>query len=169
MLVEPLSDKYADSFTHRDFLGAILNLGIERSKLGDIVICDKSAYVFATEEIAKFIEKELTRVKHTDVKVSFPDSVPEGELYRTQRHRIVLSGERIDAAIAKLYHLSRDEAKALFDRGRVFVGGKESTSPSKQPKDGDIISVRGYGRFIYVGKEGDTKKGTASVLLDVFV
>ena len=58
--IEPLSQKFADKLIHRDFLGALMNLGIERSTLGDVVIRDNVGYVFADEEMAKFIAGEMT-------------------------------------------------------------------------------------------------------------
>ena len=67
--ISPKAPKFADRLTHRDFLGALLNLGIERAVLGDIAIIDNSAYLFAKDTIAEFIRDSLERVKHTDVKV----------------------------------------------------------------------------------------------------
>ena len=60
--IEPLSQKFADKLTHRDFLGALMNLGIERRTLGDVIVRDNVGYVFADEEIAKFITGELKKV-----------------------------------------------------------------------------------------------------------
>lgn len=169
LLISPVSPKFAERLNHRDFLGALMNLGIERSKLGDIVLRDGEAYLFAREEIAEYIKESLTRVRHTDVRVSLAECIPDGEFYRTEPRRIVLNGERVDAVIAKVYNLSRDEAQRLFAGRLVFINGKEISSPSHTPKANDIISVRGYGRMKYIGQESVTKKGKAGVRVDVFV
>ena len=66
--IAPANPQYADVLTHRDFLGAILNLGIVRSKIGDIFIKNNIAYVYCLEDIAKFISDNLTKIKHTIVK-----------------------------------------------------------------------------------------------------
>ncbi len=166
---EPRSEKFADKLTHRDFLGAILNLGIERECLGDIAILDNVGYIFASEMIAPFIISSLERVKHTDVRLTVIDDIPEGELYRTELRRIQVSSERLDAVIARTYSLSRDDAQALFARKLVFVGGRLCESVSRVPRVGDKISVRGHGRFIYHGVGGTTKKGRLNVTVEVFL
>ena len=77
ILVEPLLDKFAEDLSHRDFLGALMNLGIERSVLGDILVKDgKRAYIFCQENIAAYIMEQLTKIKHTNVKTS----LVEGEI-----------------------------------------------------------------------------------------
>ena len=69
MKAEPLMRKFSDDLTHRDFLGALMNLGIERETIGDILIDreDASAYIFVTADLAPIIKEELVRVKHTSV------------------------------------------------------------------------------------------------------
>ena len=167
--VEPLSMKFADKLTHRDFLGALLNLGIERSTLGDIIIRENVGYVFAEEKIAEFITGELSRVKRTDVKASVIVSLPEGELYKTEQKRIQIQSERIDAVVAKVYSLSRDDSQALIKRSLVFVNGKEINSASYTPKEGDKVSVRGHGRFIYLGFDSTSRKGKLNAIVEVYV
>ena len=167
--IEPLSQKFADKLSHRDFLGSLLNLGIERSTLGDIVIRDNVGYLFAKEDIARFITEELVRVKRTDVKTSITDTLPDGELYKTEARRIQIQSERLDAVIAKAYSLSRDDAQALVKRSLVFVNGKEITSSSYTPKEGDKISVRGHGRLIYKGFDSTSRKGKLNAIVEVYV
>ena len=167
--VEPLSQKFADKLTHRDFLGALLNLGIERSTLGDIVIRDNVGYVFAEEKIAEFITCELSRVKRTDIKATIAQELPDGELFKTEQKRIQIQSERLDAVIAKSYNLSREDAQTLVKRSLVFVNGKETTSSSYSPKVGDKISVRGHGRFIYLGPQSLTRKGKMNISVDVYI
>ena len=167
--VEPLSQKFADKLTHRDFLGALLNLGIERSTLGDIIIRENVGYVFAEEKMAEFITSELSRVKRTDVKAKIVDTLPEGELYKTEEKRIQIQSERLDAVVAKVYSLSREDAQTLVKRSLVFVNGKETTSSSYTPKNGDKISVRGHGRFIYQGFDSTSRKGKLNAIVSVYV
>ena len=168
--VEPLSQRFADKLTHRDFLGSILNLGIERRAIGDIVIRDNVGYVFATEDMAKYIADSLIRIKHTDVRATVTDEVlTEGELYKTEPRRVQLSSERVDALVAKVFALSRDDAQALFKRGLVFVSGRCIESVSHTPRIGDVISVRGYGRMVYRGQSSTSKKGKLNVDVDLYI
>lgn len=166
---EPVSQKYADKLTHRDFLGAILNLGIERDVLGDIVIIDNVGYIFAKEDIASYIADSLTKVKRTDMKVCVTDTLPEGELYRTERKTVQVSGERLDAIIAKVFSLSRDDAQSLFKKRLVFADGRQIDSTSYTPKENEKISVRGHGRFIYVGEQSLSRKGKKNVAINLYV
>ncbi len=166
---EPVSQKYADKLTHRDLLGALLNLGIERDVLGDIPIIDNVAYIFAKEAIAPFIISELKRAKHTDLSLSLCESLPEGELYKTERRKIQASSERIDAVIAKVFGISRDDALSLFSKRTVFIDGKLCENNSRAPKKGEIISVRGYGRMIYLGYETLSKKGKLNIEVDLYI
>ena len=167
--IEPLSQKFADKLTHRDFLGALMNLGIERCTLGDVVIRENVGYVFAKEEIAKFITGELSKVKRTDVKATVIDTLPEGELYKTEDKRIQIQSERVDAVIAKTYSLSREDAQSLVRKRLVFVNGREIDSTSYPPKAGDKISVRGYGRLIYRGFDSTSRKGKLNATVEVYV
>ena len=165
---EPVSQKYADKLTHRDFLGAILNLGIERDVLGDIVIIDNVGYIFAKDDIAGYIAEGLIKVRRTDVTASICDSLPEGQLYHTERKTVQISSERLDAVIAKVFSLSREDAQLLFKKRLVFADGKQIDSTSYTPKENEKISVRGHGRFIYIGCQSYSKKGKMNVLIDLY-
>ena len=157
--VAPVSQKFADKLSHRDILGSLMSLGIERDKLGDIVLYENVAYVFLHEDIAEYIITSLTRVKNTDVRIELAENLPSESLYQTEKRTIQISSERLDSVIAKVYHLSRDDAQMLFRRSLVYVGGKECQSVSYTPKIGDKVTVRGYGRLVYNGVLSLSKKG----------
>jgi RNA-binding protein YlmH len=167
--ISPKSKKFADTLTHRDFLGSLMNLGIERRCLGDIVIIDNEGYLFCLEGIADYIVESLTRIKHTEVVLSKIDALPDGELYKTERRTVQASGERLDGIIAKVFSLSRDDAQRLFSRGLVFLSGREISSPSKLPREGEVVSVRGHGRFIFRGTKSLSKKGKLNIEIDLYV
>lgn len=169
LLLEPTAPKFAESLTHRDYLGALMHLGMEREMLGDIVVRDKVAYLFAHERMANVIIEDLTRVRHTELRVKVAPALPEGALYRTEERLLQASGERLDGVIAKLYHISRSDALALFHRELVFVDGRACTSPAREVAEGACVSVRGYGRFIYRGFRSETKKGKLNLVVDVYV
>lgn len=158
--IKPKSLKYSEILTHRDYLGALLNLGIDRSKTGDILIQeDFSAYVFCEERIAEFIQMELCCVKHTNIvicKVSSPESAvtrKEEELTGT------VASVRLDAVISLAFQSSRNSMIPFIEGGKVFVNGKMVTSNGYALKEGDVISVRGKGKFRFGGVENKTKKG----------
>ena len=167
--ISPKSQKFADKLSHRDFLGSLMNLGIERRCLGDIAIIDNVGYLFCLSDIADYISESLTRIKHTEVTVSKIYTIPSGELYKTERRTVQASGERLDAIIAKVFSLSRDDAQRLFAKRLVFLSGREVDSVSKTPKADEVVSVRGYGRFIYRGVQSLSKKGKLNIDVDVYI
>ncbi len=167
--IAPKSEKFADRLNHRDFLGSLMNLGIEREMLGDIVIINNVGYLFAKDEISEYICDSLAKVKHTDVNISRANTLPAGELYRTEIKKIQLSSERLDAVVAKVFSLSRDDAQSLFKKRLVFVNGKCIESTSHTPKPSDKISVRGHGRMIYRGFDTLSKKGKLNVIVEVYI
>ena len=130
---EPKNQKFADSLTHRDFLGDLLNLGIERQTLGDIAIIDNVGYIFAREDVVPYLISEFSRAKHTALHLSITEP-PAEVLFRTERRTVQISSERLDAIIAKTFSLSREEAQLLFSRGLVFADGREIVSVSYKPK-----------------------------------
>ena len=157
------------TLSHRDFLGSLMNLGLDRSSFGDIVIIDNVGYLFCKEEISEYVITSLERVKHTDVKLSIASQFPEGELYKTERRKIQAVGERLDAVVAKVFSLSRDESLSYFKKSLVFADGRQIENNSYIPKHGEKISVRGLGRFIYLGYETTSKKGKLNIAVDLYL
>jgi RNA-binding protein YlmH len=151
--------KFAEELSHRDYLGALMNLGIERDMMGDIFVGDKEAYVLVHEQIAPYIQSELTRVRHTVVVVETDETFAPDVIVHLADEEIMASSERLDGIVAKVYHLSRsDSAQTVFD-GLVFVNGSLTQNGGKILSAGDIVSVRGYGRFLYDGVAAQSKKG----------
>ena len=166
---EPQNQRFADKLTHRDFLGAILNLGIKREVIGDIAIINNVGYIFTDSEMADYIAEGLTRVKHTDVKTTPCSALPVGELFRTEEKTVQVASERLDAVIARVFHLSREDAQGYIKKRLVYVNGALTESSSHNPRPGDVVSVRGAGRFIFRGYVSDTRKGKLNVLVEVYV
>lgn len=169
LLAEPSAPKFAEELTHRDFLGALMNLGIERELIGDIVVREKTCCIFCLDRIAGYIAENLMRVRHTAIRITVLDEAPETAKPRYREEQVIVSSERIDALIAKLYHLSRSGSAELFRAKKVFVGGRQCESPGYPCRDGDIVSVRGYGKFVVCGDFGITGKGRLRVTLKIYV
>ena len=143
--IRPLMKKFAEDLTHRDFLGALMNLGIERGTLGDIILQEKEAFLFCKEIIAPYIMENLTRVRHTAVLCEVTEEIPvEGEA-ELKDINIQIASERIDGVIAKVYKLSRSDSAALFLQKRIFVNGRQCENNSHMLKDGDQISMQEAG------------------------
>lgn len=157
--IKPVSHKFSDDLSHRDFLGALINLGIDRSKLGDILIKDNVGYVFTTPVIGQFIIDQLNKIKHTNVTCNTRTLTDIDIKPNLKEIRGSISSVRLDSLIALAFNTSRSSMTGLISGGKVFVNGKLTESNSFVPKEGDIVSVRGHGRFIYRGITNQTKKG----------
>lgn len=166
--VEPLIDKFSDALSHRDFLGALMHLGIERGVLGDIIVRDgKRAYVFCQDSISDYIMENLTKIKHTNVKCTLTDAAADmGDLAPNMIDiSCIVSAPRFDAVVAALAKCSRSEAVRLFQTGKVTLNGRLCERNSMALRDGDIFSVRGYGKYRYCGTGSETRKGRIHVHL----
>lgn len=157
--VSPLHAKYAEELTHRDYLGAVLNLGIERSKIGDLAVQDKDCLIFCRDKIADFIAEQLTRVRHTMITAEKLE--PEGFSYKPSLQELsgTVASVRLDSILAIGFPMSRSKLTGYIEGGRVYVNGKLITSNGYHLKENDIISVRGMGRVIYGGILSETRKG----------
>ncbi len=168
LLIEPVAAKFADDLTHRDFLGALMNLGIKREMLGDIFVKENRACVFCKDTIADYIIENLTRIKHTTVKLSKTDDTADVTAPVLEDKTIQVSSIRADAVVSKVYNLSRNTAVSLFRDGLVFINSRECTENAKILKPGDIISVRGYGKFEYSEEQSLSKKGKINCRVRVY-
>lgn len=164
----PASLKFADALTHRDFLGALVGLGVRRGVLGDIVVHENAGYIFCLDTIAGFIAGELHQVRHTTVNCAILSQLPQFVIKEPAEKTVNVASERLDAVVAAVYNLSRSDALALFKEGRVYVNSRLTENASHQPEPGDIISVRGYGRFKFGGAAGQSRKGRLFVTVRVY-
>lgn len=155
----PAYPKFAEQLGHRDILGAIMNMGVDRGKIGDIFVNNGRYFIVCTEEIAPYFIEHLDKIRHTAVKLSgvSADEVSAGDAL-TEKEGIVTSN-RLDAFVACVYKLSRSGALSCLTEQKVFVNGKCTQNPSHRLAEGDIVSVRGFGRFLFEREYGETNKG----------
>lgn len=157
--ISPLMNKFADELNHRDFLGALMNLGIERDVIGDIIVESPKAYVFVLNSIVEYIIENLTRIKHTSVMVKKVEELPKVAVKEPRMETIQIPSERVDVIISKVYKLSREASIQLFREGKVFVEGRLCENNSKILKPNENITVRGFGKFTYIGYTSLSRKG----------
>lgn len=145
--------------SHRGMLGSILGLGLARDRVGDISIHGDYAHVFVKREIANYLLVFLKKVGRSSVRVKplhleeYEPSVESFTAYET-----VVSSNRLDALVSAIYRMSRQKAKGLIESEQVKVNFKKETKSNIEVEEGSLISVRGFGRSIYGGKLGKTKK-----------
>lgn len=166
--IVPLLPKFADQLSHRDFLGALMNLGIERSTIGDIKVGDKEAYLFCLESISDFICQNLEQIKHTHVRCRVAECYEEIPEEEPVHENIQVTSPRLDAVLAKVYRKSRSDCLELFRSGKVFVDGRLCENNSKLLKGGESVNARGYGKFVFIGEPRETRKGKLNVEVAIY-
>ena len=166
--IVPLNAKFAEELTHRDFLGSLMNLGIDRCKLGDILLQDNKAILFAREEICSYISDNLTRIRHTMVTTSIIDTKDISYEPRFQELTGNVASIRLDSVLTVAFPMSRSKMTAFIENGKVFVNGKLITSNGYHLKENDIISVRGLGRMKYKKTISETRKGRYMISINKY-
>ena len=167
--IEPKAIKFSENLSHRDYMGALLNLGVDRSVIGDIIVQEKAAWFFCQSKMTEFFLENLCRVRHTNIlitKVNDPEKFPHPNLESING---TCASVRLDSLIALAFKASRSSMVSYIESGQVFVNGKLITSNGYEPKEGDIVSVRGKGRFIFDGVSHQTKKGRCGVRILLYV
>lgn len=167
--ITPVHLKYAENLGHRDYLGALLNLGIDRSKLGDILVQEYFAYVFVNESLANYIVDSLVKVKHTIVLTEKVETANFQYAPKYESVKGTLASVRLDSLLALAYNSSRSKSTGLIEGAKVYVNGKLITTNAYHIKDGDIVSVRGVGRFQFCRVISETKKGRYYVELNKYI
>jgi RNA-binding protein YlmH len=167
ILIEPVHPKFSEELTHRDFLGALMNLGVDRAVFGDIFTEDKRALIFCETGISTVLLSELTKVRHTDVRCSIPELLPDFLTMEYNRISLNVASERLDAVIAAAYKLSRSKSAELIRDGKVFVNAALTDNTGMVLPQDAIVSVRGSGRFIYRGVEYRTKKDRLRIVIEM--
>lgn len=166
--ITPVNQKFAQQLNHRDYLGALMNLGIERSKIGDILIDESQCFLLCMEDMAEYIARELTFVKHTKIDCAITDLK---EFEYTPKFESVsgsVASVRLDTVVALAFRISRGKAVDCIEAERAFINGRLCISNHVALKPADVISVRGLGKFRFRGVQNETKKGRLFVTVDKY-
>lgn len=160
--------KFQENLSHRDYLGAMIHLGVDRSVIGDILIRGEDAWFFCVDSMADFFVQELVKVRHTAVHTQI---APQAETsFKPVREPIqgTVSSVRLDAVSAAAFSSSRTKMLPLIQGGQVYVNSVLAVSNAYTLKEGDIVSVRGKGKFCFRQVLSQTKKGKYRVLLELY-
>lgn len=153
---------------HRDVLGACLGLGLERETLGDIRLEGSSAYVAALPAIAGYLEQHLDSVGSASVRSSeYDGEMPAAE--QGAKAVVNVPSLRLDAVLAQTLRLARAKAQTLIRGGAVNCNWAEETRPDVELAEGDVISVRGYGRVKVHAVQGESRKGRLFIEVETFL
>ncbi len=155
--------------THRDVLGALMGLGIERELIGDILPAPDTAKIICDTKIADFIVNNLTMIGAVGAKAALSnleEIAPREE--RTKEIRATVASLRLDSIVAAGFGISRSRAADDIAADKVKLNWQSAGSASKTIKEGDVLSMRGRGRLEVTEVRGQTKKGRTVVVLNRF-
>ncbi len=148
-----------DSLSHRDFLGALMALGIARETIGDILIEKGRAIVFASDDVAKFILTQINKVGNVGVTLFEGFSEPLPQVSTKQEFSVTVASTRIDCVVAAICNMSRNKAAEKIADGLVSVNSVCVTKSTATIHVGDKITIRQKGKFEIVSCDGYSKSG----------
>lgn len=150
-----------DKLNHRDFMGAIYNLSVEREYLGDIIVKDSVAYFFTMKSFEKYFVDNLVYVGKSPVRTEIIDIYSQEINALSQNFKekdYIVPSMRVDAILSEVYSLSRSQTKDKIEKGHLFINDKEQYFPSTILESGDVVSFRQCGKF----RVGDVVRTTKS-------
>ena len=156
--------------SHRDFLGALLSLGIERRCRGDIYVFEKEAYFLVTNDIASYVKNNFDKVSNVGVKlkeVSLDEVVTIDPVFKEIVFSV--SGLRLDSVVSGSINESREKSNLLVKSGVVLLNYLVCEIPSKEVREGDIFSIKGYGKYVLKEIGGESRRGKIFVKVNKYI
>ncbi len=156
--------------SHRDVLGSLMSLGVERECFGDIIATSESARILTDKKMADYLLENLTRIGEAGVSCrldALEDIAPREE--RCKEIRATVASLRVDSVAAAGFGSSRSRAAADIEQDKLKLNWQPVKNASQMVKEGDVLSMRGRGRLEVAEVRGQTKKGRTSVVLKKYL
>ena len=153
------SFRKCDKLTHRDFLGSLMSLGIERETVGDILVEDGRGVVFVKTELSDYVKSQISKVGRIGVKVADADlsKLPQGRGFEEKTY--IVSSLTLDNIVAAVCKLSREKTRTVIMSDSACVNFEETKNVSLNLKENDVFTIRGKGKFVLKSILGTTGKG----------
>lgn len=156
-----LPNETQGQYEHRNYLGALMKLGIKREMIGDILVDEKGADILVYYDSLSFLLTNLPSL--TRFQKAIIEEIPLAEIkklkIKKEQFTITVSSMRLDNIVAELAKCSRSKALEFLEQERILVNFEQTTKPTKEIKPNDRITIRGKGRFFVKEVIGNTKKG----------
>lgn len=166
-----LPEEEKGKYSHRNYLGGIVKLGLKIEKVGDIIVYEEGADILVVEDFTEVLEKELpslTRFQNSKINIEELQNLKKQEI-KVEDVSIIVPSMRMDNIVSDLARTSRSKAVQIINQERVFINGQCETKVSKQLKLNDIITIRGKGRFVIKEFKGTTRSGRNVIRIEKFV
>ena len=166
-----LPEEEQGKYSHRNYLGGIVKLGLKREKVGDILVSNDGADIIVVEDFAEILRKELpslTRFENSKIAIEEISNIRKKEV-KIEEVSIIVPSLRLDNIVSDLARTSRSKAAQIISQERVFINGQNETKLSKQLKLNDVITIRGKGRFVIKEFAGTTRSGRTVVRIEKYL
>ncbi|MDP3385611.1 MAG: YlmH/Sll1252 family protein [Eubacteriales bacterium] len=155
---------------HRDVLGSLLSLGINRSKVGDIFFVGRDAYIIIKKEMETFLLENFDQIGNHKITVDLEHIKNGHDLDHSYKSfELVVSSLRIDNVVSSIVNTSRSKSLILIDKGSVKLNGITDLKKNQIIVENDVFSIRGLGKFKFTGVKGNTKKGNLILQLKEYI
>ena len=155
---------------HKDYLGAMMSLGIKREKLGDLIIKDGTCYAPVCTDISDYIISNLSKIKNSPCVASQYDYILHDLPKREFQEKIVISTSfRLDGMVSAICNVSRNSSVELISAGKILVNYFHCLKKDKVIKNNDTLTIRGYGKFMVADIIGNTQKGRLKVVIKQYI
>lgn len=159
-----------DKITHSSILGSLFGLNITSEMFGDIVLYDGNFYFYVLDDIHEYVMNNFTMVGNTVIQLI---EVSSDFLNHYQRayedYELIVASLRIDAVIARLIGVNREKVQIKIKEKLVLLNGEVLNKSSYLLREGDIFSIRGFGKFIYFGIKDMTKKNRFVIQIKKYI
>ena len=160
--------KGSPALTHRDYLGSLLGLGIERAVTGDIFVREDGADAVVLSDMADYLAQNLVSVGRASVSCEVLDiSQLMTGAQQTREIRDTVASLRLDSICASAFRTARGKAQDAIRAGLVSVNGRQCLKPDTELSEGDRISCRGKGRAVLAEVGGRTRKDRITITLKI--
>ncbi len=170
-VIELTKDKFSPALSHRDYLGALMGLGIRREMTGDIIVSENGCRMAVLSKMAPFILDNLGKAGRGTLKgrILATSEAREGTKATGIPESFTVSSMRLDSVVKNAFSVSRGDAAEAIEGGVVFVNDIECTKPDRKIVSGDKIVFRRKGRIIVGDCSGISKKGRVIVNIIKFI
>ena len=166
VIIQSSFDSKYGAIGHRNVLGTIMSLGIERNTFGDIVVEDNLITIFVSKEISEYLIKNLSMISHQRMNWEILSSFKQSNI-KEEVKTINVASMRLDAVVAKSINVGRSEAVEIINSGNVLINHKQCLNITHNVKEQDILSIRKFGRIEILEIVGLSKKNRTIVEIRV--
>ncbi len=166
-----LPKELVGKYNHRDYLGIVMQAGLKRERIGDIIVYKDKAYIFVLRENAEYIKenlKQFSRFNKANIEILNYENVEIKEP-EFEEMRITVSSLRLDNVVSEITRLSRSKTEELLKNEKVFLNSKLEMKTTISVNEKDILAIRGFGKYVIWEFLGNNKKGKNIIIVKKYI